>query len=165
MPTRLQQQWISLVSFLAKLRGVTSLIKRTVGRRVKKSPKGSFRRAARANSPQIENRNTPIATDATRAQWRTQTGFLLAALGAAIGLGNIWRFSYVVGNNGGAAFLVIYLATIILVGLPMLIAELAVGRVTQREADSAFFHLGMLRGAGSVFLALSSRLQFSLITR
>ncbi len=79
---------------------------------------------------------------ATRAQWRTQTGFLLAALGAAIGLGNIWRFSYVVGNNGGGAFLLIYLATIILVGLPMLIAELAVGRATQREAVSAFYHLG-----------------------
>lgn len=77
-----------------------------------------------------------------RAQWRTQTGFLLAALGAAIGLGNIWRFSYVVGDNGGGAFLVIYLATIVLVGLPMLIAELAVGRATQREAASAFFHLG-----------------------
>jgi NSS family neurotransmitter:Na+ symporter len=79
---------------------------------------------------------------ATRAQWRTQTGFLLAALGAAIGLGNIWRFSYVVGNNGGGAFLVIYLATVVLVGLPMMIAELAVGRATQREAVSAFFHLG-----------------------
>lgn len=76
-----------------------------------------------------------------RAQWQSQIGFLFAALGAAIGLGNIWRFSYVVGTNGGGAFLVIYLATIVLVGLPMLIAELAVGRAARREAASAFWHL------------------------
>jgi NSS family neurotransmitter:Na+ symporter len=48
----------------------------------------------------------PTSIDA-RAHWRTHSGFMLAALGAAIGLGNIWRFSYVVGGNGGAAFLVI----------------------------------------------------------
>lgn len=78
----------------------------------------------------------------TRAQWQTQIGFLFAALGAAIGLGNIWRFSYVVGTNGGGTFIIIYLTTIALVGLPMLLAELAVGRATQREAASAFWHLG-----------------------
>jgi NSS family neurotransmitter:Na+ symporter len=77
-----------------------------------------------------------------RAQWRTPSGFVLAALGAAIGLGNIWRFSYVVGDNGGAAFLVVYLATIALVGLPLLLVELAIGRSTQREAASAFQVLG-----------------------
>lgn len=77
-----------------------------------------------------------------RAQWRTRSGFILAALGAAIGLGNIWRFSYVVGDNGGAAFLVVYFATIVLIGLPLVLVELAIGKATQREADSAFRHIG-----------------------
>ena len=76
-----------------------------------------------------------------RAQWATQSGFILAALGAAIGLGNIWRFSYVVGDNGGGAFLVIYFAAIALIGLPLLLVELAVGRSTQSEAASAFQRL------------------------
>jgi NSS family neurotransmitter:Na+ symporter len=77
-----------------------------------------------------------------RAQWATQSGFILSALGAAIGLGNIWRFSYVVGDNGGGVFLVIYFATIVLIGLPLLLVELAAGQVTQREAASAFWQLG-----------------------
>lgn len=77
-----------------------------------------------------------------RAQWRSQSGFVLAVFGAAIGLGNIWRFSYVVGDNGGAAFLFIYFITIALVGLPLLLVELAVGRTTQREAASAFWQIG-----------------------
>lgn len=79
----------------------------------------------------------------TRAQWQTQSGFILAALGAAIGLGNIWRFSYVVGDNGGAAFLLVYFATIAFVGLPLLLVELAVGRAAQREAASAFWQIGL----------------------
>jgi NSS family neurotransmitter:Na+ symporter len=77
-----------------------------------------------------------------RPQWKTSSGFILATLGSAIGLGNIWRFSYVVGDNGGGAFLLIYLVTIIIVGLPMLLAELAIGRMTRREAASAFSQLG-----------------------
>ena len=76
-----------------------------------------------------------------RAQWRTAHGFVLAALGGAIGLGNIWRFSYVVGENGGGAFLLIYGTTLLLIGLPMLLAELSVGQTTQREAASAFSQL------------------------
>ncbi|PWB66026.1 MAG: sodium-dependent transporter [Bradyrhizobiaceae bacterium] len=93
-----------------------------------------------------------------RAQWKTRSGFILAALGAAIGLGNIWRFSYVVGDNGGGAFLVLYFATIALVGLPLLLVELAVGRATQREAASAFRQLGRAapwRSAGVLGVVVS----------
>jgi NSS family neurotransmitter:Na+ symporter len=93
-----------------------------------------------------------------RAQWRSQTGFILAVLGAAIGLGNIWRFSYVAGDNGGAAFLIIYFATIIVIGLPLLLAELAIGRVTQREAASAFWQIGrspVWRSAGILGVLVS----------
>lgn len=84
-------------------------------------------------------------TGSSRAQWRTTYGFVLAALGGAIGLGNIWRFSYVVGENGGGAFLVVYAATLLLVGLPMLLAEIAVGQTAQRETASAFFRLAQSR--------------------
>ena len=78
----------------------------------------------------------------SRGQWRTQSGFILAALGAAIGLGNIWRFSYVIGDSGGAAFLLVYFLAIILVGLPLLLVELSIGRTTQCEAASAFHYTG-----------------------
>lgn len=60
--------------------------------------------------------------------WTSKLGFLLAAIGSAVGLGNIWRFSYVTAENGGGAFVLIYLAAIALVGLPVMIAEVLIGR-------------------------------------
>lgn len=61
-------------------------------------------------------------------QWSSRLGFLLAAVGFAVGLGNIWRFPYVTGENGGGAFLIIYLACAFGIGLPLLISELTIGR-------------------------------------
>lgn len=74
----------------------------------------------------------------TREQWGSRRGFILATIGAAVGLGNIWRFSYVAGENGGAVFLFIYLVCILLVGLPLVIAELSLGRRAQGDAVAAF---------------------------
>jgi NSS family neurotransmitter:Na+ symporter len=94
--------------------------------------------------------NAVTLTDA-HAQWRTPSGFIMATLGAAIGLGNIWRFSYLVGEHGGGAFLVIYFATIVLLGIPLVLTELAIGRAAQCEAVSAFRKLGRTapwRGVG-----------------
>lgn len=71
-------------------------------------------------------------------QWRSQTGFVLAALGAAVGLGNVWRFSYVAGENGGGAFILVYVALVLLVGYPLLLAELAIGRSAQSESAAAY---------------------------
>lgn len=71
-------------------------------------------------------------------KFSSQLGVILAAAGSAIGIGNIWRFSYVVGVNGGGAFLLIYLLCVILVGLPLILAELAIGRRTGKEAYTAF---------------------------
>ena len=73
-----------------------------------------------------------------REQWRSRQGFILAAIGSAVGIGNIWRFSYIAGENGGGAFLLIYLVCILLVGAPIIIAELALGRHGQGDAVSAF---------------------------
>lgn len=73
----------------------------------------------------------------TREHWQSGRGFLLAALGSAVGIGNIWRFSYVAGENGGGAFLLVYLGVVLLVGWPLLLGEFALGRSVQRESASA----------------------------
>ncbi|MDG4869291.1 sodium-dependent transporter, partial [Guyparkeria sp. 1SP6A2] len=67
------------------------------------------------------------------AQWSSRMGFVLAAAGSAVGLGNIWRFSYMVGDSGGAAFVLVYLACVALVGLPILVAEWMIGRRGQKN--------------------------------
>jgi NSS family neurotransmitter:Na+ symporter len=66
-----------------------------------------------------------------REEWGTRIGFILAATGSAIGLGNIWRFPYQVYDNGGGAFLLPYLAALLLAGIPVLIIEIALGEETQ----------------------------------
>ena len=63
-----------------------------------------------------------------RGEWQSTIGFILAAAGSAIGLGNIWRFPYSVGTNGGGAFVVIYLVAVLIICLPYQFAELAMGR-------------------------------------
>lgn len=63
-----------------------------------------------------------------REKWSSNIGFILASIGSAVGLGNIWRFPYIVGTNGGGAFLIPYLIAVILFALPIIILEFAVGR-------------------------------------
>ena len=72
-----------------------------------------------------------------RGQWKSTTGFILAASGSAIGLGNIWRFPYEVGMNGGAAFIVLYLICVMLICVPYLFCELAMGRHTKKNPVGA----------------------------
>ena len=67
---------------------------------------------------------------------------VLVAAGSAIGLGNIWRFPYVAGEHGGGAFLLLYLLSILLVGMPVMLAEFALGRSTQRNSVGAFGRYG-----------------------
>lgn len=94
-----------------------------------------------------------MSTPRHRDQWGSGAGFLLASLGSAIGLGNVWRFSYVAGENGGGAFLLVYLCMVLLIGIPLLLAEFSIGRAAGRESASAFQvlapgspwrHLGLL---------------------
>ncbi len=66
-----------------------------------------------------------------REHWGSRFGFIMATAGFAVGLGNIWRFPYVTGQNGGAAFLIVYLAFAILIGIPLMTAEMSLGRKTQ----------------------------------
>jgi NSS family neurotransmitter:Na+ symporter len=76
-----------------------------------------------------------------RAHWGSRFGFILAAAGSAVGLGNIWKFPYITGTNGGGWFVLIYLACILLVGLPILVAEIAIGRAAQAQPVIAFERL------------------------
>jgi len=73
-----------------------------------------------------------------RENWGSSIGFIMAAAGSAIGLGNIWKFPYIAGENGGAAFIIVYLLCIAVVGLPVLMAEILLGRTTQRNPVGAF---------------------------
>lgn len=77
-------------------------------------------------------------TQPKRGAWGSRVGFLLAAAGSAIGLGNIWRFPYITGENGGAAFVILYLFFVFAIGLPVLIAELTIGRNTRKNPVGAF---------------------------
>ena len=76
-----------------------------------------------------------------RENWGSKAGFVLAAAGSAIGLGNIWKFPYIAGENGGASFVLVYLICIAVIGLPVLIAEILIGRTTQRNPVGAFYKL------------------------
>lgn len=73
-----------------------------------------------------------------REQWGSKIGFILAAAGSAIGLGNIWKFPYIAGENGGSSFIIIYLICIAVIGLPVLVGEILIGRTTQRNPVGAF---------------------------
>ena len=73
-----------------------------------------------------------------RGNWASKLGFILAAAGSAVGLGNIWKFPYVTGRNGGGLFVMVYLVCVVLVGLPIMMAEVLLGRATQASPVVAF---------------------------
>ena len=76
-----------------------------------------------------------------RGNWGTRIGFIAAAAGSAIGLGNIWKFPYITGQYGGAAFVIVYLLFVILVCIPVMSSELLIGRLTGKNPVGAFKQL------------------------
>ena len=98
-----------------------------------------------------------------REQWGSRLGFILAASGSAVGLGNIWKYPHMAGQNGGAAFTIVYLVCILIVGLPILLGELVIGRNTQLSPVGAYDRLAKksnwkwvgLLGVASAFVILS----------
>ena len=94
-------------------------------------------------------------------RWSSNTGFLLAAIGSAVGIGNIWRFSSVLGQNGGGAYLIPYLIAVFLFALPLMVLELMIGRKFRGTLVSAFrsvrprFHILGWFLCGIVLLVLS----------
>ena len=84
-----------------------------------------------------QNDSSPAAT-APREHFASRLGFILISAGCAIGLGNVWRFPFIVGQYGGAAFILLYLVFLVILGLPVMVMEFAVGRASQRSAALAF---------------------------
>lgn len=80
-----------------------------------------------------------------RGEFTSRAGFVLAAAGSAVGLGNVWRFPYIAGDNGGGAFLLLYLAMVFTIGLSIMVAELAIGRAARKNPVGAF---AQLKGGG-----------------
>ena len=80
---------------------------------------------------------------ALREKLGSRLGFLMLAAGCAVGLGNVWRFPFIVGQNGGAAFVILYFCFLVLFGLPLLIAELSVGRASGRGISGALKSLAL----------------------
>lgn len=81
-----------------------------------------------------------------RASWTSRWGFILAATGAAVGLGNIWKFPYMAGDNGGGAFVMVYLVCVLLIGIPVMAAEILIGRRAQKNSVDALSHLAKESG-------------------
>lgn len=79
-----------------------------------------------------------MAQNLEREHWGSKLGFILAAAGSAVGLGNIWRFPYVTGQNGGAAFVLVYLVIVFVLGFSVMLAEMAIGRKAQLNAVGSF---------------------------
>ncbi len=76
-----------------------------------------------------------------REKFGSRLGFILVSAGCAIGIGNVWKFPYMTGKNGGAAFILIYLAFLVILGLPILVCEFAVGRASRQSTAKAFHTL------------------------
>ena len=89
-----------------------------------------------------------------RGQWGGRLGFILAAAGSAVGLGNLWKFPYVCYENQGGAFVLVYIAMVLLVGLPIMIAEIVIGRRSQLSPAGAFRKLSEGRPGGKAWTAV-----------
>ena len=83
-----------------------------------------------------------------RGNWTSSAGFILAATGSAIGLGNLWKFPFITWENNGGAFVLVYLLCILTVGLPIMMAELLIGRKTQKSAVGRRVEGGRRAGLG-----------------
>ena len=95
-----------------------------------------------------------------RENFGSRLGFILVSAGCAIGLGNVWKFPYMAGQYGGAAFILIYLLFLVILGLPIIVCEFSVGRASQKSiATSESFCQG---GAWIFFILLTQILSLLL---
>ncbi|MGM0541697.1 MAG: sodium-dependent transporter [Pseudomonadota bacterium] len=86
--------------------------------------------------------------------WSSQTVFIMAAIGSAVGLGNIWKFPYITGENGGGAFVLVYLACVLLIGLPVLMSEIALGRSGKANPIQGMANVARENGASKLWALL-----------
>ena len=86
--------------------------------------------------------------------WGSQWVFILAATGSAVGLGNIWKFPYITGENGGGAFVLVYLICIALIGVPVMMAEVMLGRRGRQSPVNTMRSLALEAGASKLWVGL-----------
>ena len=85
--------------------------------------------------------SSPEGLAGSRGERFSSAGFILAAIGSSVGLGNMWKFPYITGKYGGAAFFLLFIVCLILIGLPLMLAELTIGRGGRGSASSSFTNL------------------------
>jgi NSS family neurotransmitter:Na+ symporter len=91
-----------------------------------------------------------------RDSWGSRAGFILAAAGSAVGLGNLWKFPYLTWENEGGAFVIVYLMAVFIIGLPLMMSEILVGRKSQLSPVPAFTKLGGRKWSGLGWLGVTS---------
>ena len=93
------------------------------------------------------------AADANRkslhGHWSSRMAFILAVTGSAVGLGNIWKFPYIAGQNGGGAFVLVYLVCVIVIGMPVMMSEILIGRRGRRNPVATMALLGQEEGGST----------------
>tara|TARA_R110002073_G_scaffold186197_6_gene344776 strand:+ start:2433 stop:3803 length:1371 start_codon:yes stop_codon:yes gene_type:complete len=92
-----------------------------------------------------------VAPSTGQTGWSSRFGFLMAAIGSSVGLGNFWRFPYTAGENGGAAFVLIYVICIALIGFPLLMSELSVGRHAKLSAVGSVRKIALDNGSSGAW--------------
>ena len=114
-----------------------------------------------------ESNLASASAQAPRGLWSSRLAFILAATGSAVGLGNIWKFPYITGENGGGAFVIVYLACIAVIGIPIMMAEVFIGRngrhnpitslrtVAERNLSSPLWRVSAIIGMLAAFVILS----------
>ena len=96
-----------------------------------------------------------MQTQGVQQVWSSRMTFIMAAVGAAVGLGNFWRFPYTAGENGGGAFVIVYIICVILVALPILMAEILIGRRGKKSAVGGVIAVAKEQGASSAWSVLA----------
>ena len=81
--------------------------------------------------------------------WSSRMAFILAVTGSAVGLGNIWKFPYIVGENGGGAFVLVYLVCVLAIGMPVMMSEILIGRRGRRNPVATMALLGKEEGGSA----------------
>ena len=104
-------------------------------------PRGTYRTGGKKDMTEQSQPSTAPSASSTankREHFASRLGFILISAGCAIGLGNVWRFPYITGEYGGAAFVLLYLVFLVILGLPVMVMEFAVGRASQKSSAQAF---------------------------
>lgn len=133
---------------------------RAVGAKISTKPDNTSNASNASNAGNGKNKEKPNET-AKRGKFTSSFGFIMAATGSAVGLGNLWKFPYVAGQNGGGIFLLVYLVFILVLGVPIFLGETAIGRSTKlnpigayRKLSPKFTFIGII-GVVCAFVILS----------